>query len=175
MARTLASPHRIRCLSRQSHRHSRAHSAPEPGCLRAGDVNRGSRTAGTTGDFPAHASDRAYPAKGGDPLTFRHSGGMSEGRLDLGAPNRAPAAGSGGHAIRGPQSVVTSGMPQQLFHLAYEGCWIATTIIGHCGLNTATAAAIFDFTQPFAVETKHLLERRCSGDLFEVCCARLTC
>src|ERR1039457_1311247 len=54
-------------------------------CLRAGDVNRGSRTAGTTGDFPAHASDRAYPAKGGDPLTFRHSGGMSEGRLDLGA------------------------------------------------------------------------------------------
>src|ERR1035437_6471101 len=136
LARTLASPHRIRCLSRQSHRHSRAHSAPDTRCLRAGDVNRGSRTAGTTGDFPAHASDRAYPAKGGGPLTSRHCGGMSEGRLDLGR-NRAPAAGSGGHVIRGPQSVVTSGGPQQLFHLAYEGWRIATTIIGRRGRNPA--------------------------------------
>ena len=30
---------------------------------------------------------------------------------------------------------MTSGMPQQLFHLAYEGCCIATTIIGHYGRN----------------------------------------
>ena len=70
---------------------------------------------------------------------------MSEGRLDLGAPNRAPAAGSGGHAIRGPQSVVTSGMPQQLFHLAYEGCWIATTIIGHAGRNPSPLIAEMEF------------------------------
>src|ERR1035441_7458240 len=122
MARTLASPHRIRCLSRQSHRHSRAHSAPDTRCLRAGDVNRGSRTAGTTGDFPAHGSDRAYPAKG---------------VVWIWEPNRAPAAGSGGHVIRGPPTVVTSGMPQQLFHLAYEGCGIATTIIGLQGRNPA--------------------------------------
>ena len=31
-----------------------------------------------------------------------------------------PAPGAGGHVIKVPRSVVTSGVPQQLFHLGHE-------------------------------------------------------
>ena len=58
---------------------------------------------------------------------------------------------------------MTSGMPQQLFHLGHEDWRIATTMPGRCGRNPAPLIAKMGRSQQIGVLKYHGFRRRRSG------------